>query len=81
MPSRTVRTAPHASLEALLAASSRGDIDSFANLYEAVAPRIYGVAVRILRDEHQAEEVTQEVLLQGGPLPASTPSAGPLWRG
>ena len=37
---------------------------AFALLYEAVAPRAYGLFLRVLQDVHQAEEVTQEVFLQ-----------------
>jgi len=51
-------------LAALLIASSRGDTRAFALLYDEMAPRVHGVALRILRDPHQAEEVTQEVFLQ-----------------
>ncbi len=51
-------------LEARLIASSRGDTAAFADLYDAAAPKIYGLVLRILRDAHQAEEVTQEVLLE-----------------
>lgn len=51
-------------IEGLLAASSRGDEQAFASVYAAVAPRIYGVVLRILRDAHQSEEVTQEVFME-----------------
>ncbi len=33
-------------------------------MYSALAPMVHGLALRILRDPHQAEEVTQEVFLQ-----------------
>lgn len=46
-----------------LAAAGRGDDHAFAALYDDLAPRIYGVVLRILADPHQAEEVTQEVFL------------------
>lgn len=52
------------SLEAQLVASSHGDALAFADLYDSVASRIYGLVLRILRDVHQAEEVTQEVFLE-----------------
>lgn len=55
---------PAASLESRLVASGRGDEQAFAELYDAVAPRAYGLVLRILRDAHQSEEVTQEVFLQ-----------------
>jgi RNA polymerase sigma-70 factor (ECF subfamily) len=51
-------------LQALLVAASRGDESAFADLYDSVAPRVYGLVLRILRDEHQSQEVTQEVFLQ-----------------
>lgn len=51
-------------LEAQLLASGRGDASAFADLYDKVAPRIHGLVLRILRDVHQSEEVTQEVFLE-----------------
>ncbi len=44
--------------------SSAGDTEAFAALYEAVAPRVHGLSLRVLGDEHQSQEVTQEVLLE-----------------
>jgi RNA polymerase sigma-70 factor (ECF subfamily) len=51
-------------LQTLLGEASRGDESAFAALYDSVAPRVYGLVHRILRDVHQSEEVTQEVFLQ-----------------
>jgi RNA polymerase sigma-70 factor, ECF subfamily len=48
----------------LLQAVGRGDEPAFARLYDLVAPRVYGLARRILRDPAQAEEVAQEVLVE-----------------
>ena len=54
----------HLTLEDQLLASGRGETPAFADLYEEVAPRVYGLVLRILGDVHQAEEVTQEVFLE-----------------
>jgi RNA polymerase sigma-70 factor (ECF subfamily) len=48
----------------LLQAVGRGEEKAFARLYDLVAPRVYGLARRILRDPAQAEEVAQEVLVE-----------------
>lgn len=50
--------------EALLVAAASGEEAAFAELYNALASRVHGLALRILRDVHLAEEVTQEVFLQ-----------------
>ena len=55
---------PRDTLQTLLVAAGRGDASAFAELYDSVAPRVYGLVLRVLRDVHQSEEVTQEVLLQ-----------------
>ncbi|MCB0894913.1 MAG: ECF RNA polymerase sigma factor SigK [Nocardioides sp.] len=47
----------------LLRRCGRGDEGAFAQLYDATAPRIHGLAVRVVRDPAQAEEVTQEAFL------------------
>lgn len=53
-----------AETDRLLRAVARGDETAFSRLYEIVAPRVYGLARRILRDPAQAEEVAQEVLVE-----------------
>jgi RNA polymerase sigma-70 factor, ECF subfamily len=62
-PARTGQPAGDAAGE-LLRAVGRGDERAFARLYDLVAPRVYGLARRILRDPAQAEEVAQEVLVE-----------------
>jgi RNA polymerase sigma-70 factor (ECF subfamily) len=49
-----------AHLADLLRRASRGDEAAFAEWYDATAARAFGLAVRVLRDRAQAEEVTQE---------------------
>ncbi|MGH3362456.1 MAG: ECF RNA polymerase sigma factor SigK [Nocardioides sp.] len=51
-------------LAGLLKRSGRGDETAFAELYDAMAARVYGLAVRVVRDPAQAEEVTQESFLE-----------------
>lgn len=50
--------------DTLLRAVARGDERAFAALYDLVAPRVYGLVKRVLRDPAQAEEVAQEVLVE-----------------
>jgi RNA polymerase sigma-70 factor (ECF subfamily) len=50
-------------LDALLRQVARGDEAAFATLYDQLAPRVYGLARRILRDPGQAEDVAQEALV------------------
>ncbi|BBH67767.1 RNA polymerase sigma factor SigK [Actinoplanes sp. OR16] len=48
----------------LLRAVGHGDEQAFARLYDLVAPRVYGLIRRVLRDPAQAEEVAQEALVE-----------------
>jgi RNA polymerase sigma-70 factor (ECF subfamily) len=60
------RTRPrdeYADLGDLLAKVAQGDRDAFTTVYEQVADSVYGLAVRVLRDTAQAEDVAQETLI------------------
>jgi RNA polymerase sigma-70 factor (ECF subfamily) len=52
------------SLADLLRHSGRGDEAAFAQLYDATSARAFGLAVRVVRDPAQAEEVAQEAFLE-----------------
>ncbi len=41
-----------------------GDQRRFADLYDATAARVFGMALRVVRDRSHAEEITQEVYLE-----------------
>ncbi|MFF5082886.1 ECF RNA polymerase sigma factor SigK [Actinoplanes sp. NPDC000266] len=55
---------PVLDLEALLVRVAQGDEKAFAQLYDVVAPRVFGLVRRVLRDPSHAEEVAQEVLVE-----------------
>ncbi len=48
----------------LLTRAAHGDERAFERLYDLVASRVFGLTRRIVRDPAQAEEVTQEVLVE-----------------
>jgi RNA polymerase sigma-70 factor (ECF subfamily) len=52
------------SAEAYLVAASRGDDNAFARLYDLLAPAVFGVVRRVVRDSSQSEEVTQEIFVE-----------------
>ena len=47
----------------LVERASRGDRDAFATLAAATVDRCYGLAYRILRDHHRAQDAAQQALL------------------
>ena len=55
-------------LAELLKRAGRGEKSAFAELYDATSARVFGLAVRVVRDPAQAEEVAQESFLE-------------IWRG
>lgn len=58
------QTSEASTLSALLMASAGGDRAAFGRLYDLTSARIYGLALRVIRDVHYAEEVVQESYLQ-----------------
>jgi RNA polymerase sigma-70 factor (ECF subfamily) len=51
-------------LARLLRACGRGDQAAFGRFYDATSSRAFGLAVRVVRDPVQAEEVTHEAFLE-----------------
>lgn len=51
-------------LEPLLAAAAAGDRAAFRALYEAFAPKLFGVVLRICRDRPMAEDAVQETFVE-----------------
>ena len=51
-------------LTTYIARVAEGDQAAFASLYDVLAPSVYGVVRRVLRDPSQAEEVTQEIFVE-----------------
>lgn len=51
-------------LGALLSSAGRGDQSAFAELYDALAPLLHGVVLKVVRDPAQSEEVTQEAFVE-----------------
>lgn len=50
--------------EDLLLSVASGDEAAFEELYDAVAPLVFGLVRKVVRDEAQSEEVTQEVFVE-----------------
>ena len=48
----------------LLTRAGRGDQAAFADLYDHLAPMVYGVVLKVVRDPSQSEEVAQEVFVE-----------------
>jgi RNA polymerase sigma-70 factor, ECF subfamily len=67
-PGRFIAAVPTPGLrvdvEELLGKVARGDEPAFAAIYDAVSSRVFGLIKRVLRDPAQAEEVTQEVMVE-----------------
>jgi RNA polymerase sigma-70 factor, ECF subfamily len=51
-------------LDDLLKRVARGDETAFEALYDELAPRVFGLVKRVVRDPALAEEVTQEALVE-----------------
>ncbi|MFE5792686.1 sigma factor [Streptomyces sp. NPDC056503] len=54
---------PRRALADVMRKVAQGDQQAFSTLYDALAPMVFGIAVRVLRDRAQSEEVAQEVMI------------------
>jgi RNA polymerase sigma-70 factor, ECF subfamily len=55
---------PAPSHDDLLVRVGRGDREAFAMLYDQIAPVVYGLARRVVRDAQIAEDIAQETLVE-----------------
>ncbi len=55
---------PRPDVERLMSRVALGDEGAYAQLYDRLAPTVFGVALRVLRDRARAEEVAQEVMVR-----------------
>jgi RNA polymerase sigma-70 factor, ECF subfamily len=61
---QVVDAEPTSTPDDLLVRVGRGDCDAFASLYDQIAPVVYGLARRVVRDPHIAEDVAQETFVE-----------------
>ncbi|GAB3756136.1 sigma-70 family RNA polymerase sigma factor [Yimella radicis] len=66
-------------LGVLIASCAAGDQDAFARTYDLASTRVYGMVLRVLRDEALTEEVTQEVFLEIWQKASSFRGGGTAW--
>ncbi|KKZ72550.1 ECF RNA polymerase sigma factor SigK [Streptomyces showdoensis] len=50
-------------LPSIMESVARGDQDAFSALYDALAPTVFGIVLKVVRDRAQSEEVAQEVMV------------------
>ncbi|MFJ4776360.1 ECF RNA polymerase sigma factor SigK [Streptomyces sp. NPDC088762] len=65
IPFNTGPSADHArhDLTETMQKVAHGDKQAFSVLYDALAPLVFGIVVKVLRDRAQSEEVAQEVMI------------------
>jgi RNA polymerase sigma-70 factor (ECF subfamily) len=61
---KTDTAPPGDPLAGLLSRAGRGDQAAFAQLYDALAPLLHGIVLKVLRDPAHSDEVTQEAFVE-----------------
>ncbi|KOG32786.1 MULTISPECIES: ECF RNA polymerase sigma factor SigK [Streptomyces] len=64
LPLRRSARSARPDLAAVMQRVARGDKEAFSALYDALAPMVFGLVLRVLRDPAQSEEVAQEVMIE-----------------
>jgi RNA polymerase sigma-70 factor (ECF subfamily) len=64
MPDRDAGSVSAPDIDELMSRVAQGDQGAFGALYDALAPLVHGLVLRVVRDPAQSEEVTQEVFLE-----------------
>jgi RNA polymerase sigma-70 factor (ECF subfamily) len=54
----------HGELEQLLLRSGEGDVDAFAELYDQLAPRVFGLVTNLVEDAAASEAITCEAFVE-----------------
>ncbi|MFJ6479542.1 MULTISPECIES: ECF RNA polymerase sigma factor SigK [unclassified Streptomyces] len=63
LPFRAPRPTGRPDLAEVVQQVARGDERAFSTLYDALAPMVFGIVIRVVRDRAQSEEVAQEVMI------------------
>ncbi|MFD4245992.1 ECF RNA polymerase sigma factor SigK [Streptomyces sp. NPDC058525] len=53
----------HTGLAEVMQKVAHGDKQAFSALYDALAPMVFGIIIKVVRDRAQSEEVAQEVMI------------------
>jgi RNA polymerase sigma-70 factor (ECF subfamily) len=51
-------------IEGMIARMALGDRAALSSLYAATSPKLYGIALRVLEDRHEAEDALQEIFVK-----------------
>ncbi|MFE0700903.1 ECF RNA polymerase sigma factor SigK [Streptomyces sp. NPDC058872] len=63
LPFGTPGRAARSDLVEVMQKVAQGDKEAFSALYDALAPLVFGIVLKVVRDRSQSEEVTQEVMI------------------
>ncbi|MFG2622582.1 ECF RNA polymerase sigma factor SigK [Streptomyces sp. NPDC048507] len=63
LPLRTSPGTGPGDLTGAMEAVAQGDKEAFSALYDALAPMVFGIVIKVVRDRAQSEEVAQEAMI------------------